>query len=108
MTITEYEKKFTKLAKYAMTFVVDEENNCRCFEQGLRTTIRILVTTSMNWIDISKLIEAAMRVERYLIKEDERSVKKKKINLKVGKEVEKGNGEKISKQGKFYFIRGSY
>lgn len=49
-----------------------------------------------------------MRVERYLIKEDERSVKKKKINLKVGKEVEKGNGEKISKQGKFYFIRGSY
>lgn len=48
MTITEYEKKFTKLAKYAMTFVVDGENNCRCFEQGLRMTIRIPVTTSMN------------------------------------------------------------
>ena len=37
MTITEYEKKFTELVKYVITFVLDETGKCKRFEEGLRT-----------------------------------------------------------------------
>ena len=47
-TIVEYEKNFTKLAKYALAFVMDEADKCKHFEDGLRTEIRALVTTNMN------------------------------------------------------------
>lgn len=39
MTIAEYEKKFTKLSKYALAFVIDETDKCKRFKDGLRTKI---------------------------------------------------------------------
>ncbi|KAA0056157.1 uncharacterized protein E6C27_scaffold697G00470 [Cucumis melo var. makuwa] len=57
MTITEYERKFTKLAKYAMSYVVDEEEKCKHFDEGLRTTILVPMTASTNWSTFSKLVE---------------------------------------------------
>ena len=64
--MAEYEKKYTKLSKYATAIVVDEIDRCKRFEEGLREEIRTLVTASTEWTNFSKLVEAAMRVERSL------------------------------------------
>ncbi|TYK18952.1 Retrotransposon gag protein [Cucumis melo var. makuwa] len=39
MAIAEYEKKFRELGKYAISFIMDEEDKCKHFEEGLRTAI---------------------------------------------------------------------
>ena len=39
MSIAEYEKKFVELTKYVISFIMDEEEKCKCFEGGLRTPI---------------------------------------------------------------------
>lgn len=56
MTIVKYEKKFTKLAKYTISFVMDEEDKCKRFKKGLRTAIRVPVMASTNWSYFSKLL----------------------------------------------------
>ncbi|KAA0054440.1 zf-CCHC domain-containing protein [Cucumis melo var. makuwa] len=61
-----------KLAKYTMSFIMDEEK-CKLFKVDLRTVIRMPVTTSMVWLDFSKLVEAAMRVESALAEEKKSS-----------------------------------
>ncbi|TYJ96210.1 uncharacterized protein E5676_scaffold261G00500 [Cucumis melo var. makuwa] len=70
MTVAEYEKKFTELAKYTIIFIIDEENKWKCFEGGLQMTIQTSATVSANWSDFFKLIKAAMRIERCLAKGD--------------------------------------
>ena len=35
MTVAKYEKKFTELVKYALTFVTDEKDKCKRFEDSL-------------------------------------------------------------------------
>lgn len=40
MIVIEYEKRFTKLVKYVVAFVIDETNKCKWFEEGLRTGIK--------------------------------------------------------------------
>ncbi|KAA0048571.1 uncharacterized protein E5676_scaffold600G002150 [Cucumis melo var. makuwa] len=51
MTIMKYEQKFTKLEKYVIFFMLDDEEKYEHFEEGLRTTIRVPVMTSMSdWI----------------------------------------------------------
>lgn len=77
MIITEYERKFMKIAKYAMSYVVDEKEKSKRFKEGLRTTIRMPVTSSTNWLTISRLVEAAMRVESTLAKEKKSSKEKR-------------------------------
>lgn len=66
MTVAEYEKKYTKLCKYATTIVVDESYQCKRFKEGLREEIRTPVTASVKWIDFSKMVETTMQVERRL------------------------------------------
>lgn len=61
-------KEYTKLSKYATTIVVDEADRCKRFEKGLPEEIRTLVIASAEWTDFSKLVEAAMRIERSLAK----------------------------------------
>lgn len=39
---------------------------CKRFERGLRKKIRAPVTTSSEWMEFSKLVEAAVRVEKSL------------------------------------------
>lgn len=48
MTVVEYEKQFTELAKYALAFVVDKANKCKEFGEGLCIKIRAPVTTNMD------------------------------------------------------------
>ena len=66
MSVAEYEKKFTELAKYALAIVAEEADKCKRFEEGLRGEIRTLVIASTEWINFTKLVEAAMRVEKSL------------------------------------------
>lgn len=47
MFIAEYEKRYTKLAKYAMTIIADETDWCKRFEEGLQKEIRTPVTASV-------------------------------------------------------------
>jgi len=67
MTVAEYEKKYTELSKYATTVIADETDQCKRFEEGLREEIRTPVTASVECMDFSRLVEAAMRVERSLM-----------------------------------------
>lgn len=60
MTVVEYEKIFTELAKYTVDFVIDEVDKCKQFGEGLRIEIRAPITASINWSDFSKLVDVAM------------------------------------------------
>lgn len=42
---------------------------CKQFEEGLQKEIHTPVTASVKWIDFSKLMEAAIRVEKSLFEE---------------------------------------
>ena len=64
MTLAEYEKKFTELAKYALAFMGDEVDKCRHFVASLHSEICTPVTTSIVCSDIAQMIEVAMRVEK--------------------------------------------
>lgn len=39
ITVAEYEKRFTKLAMYALFFVIDDTRKCNQFEEDLQTEI---------------------------------------------------------------------
>ncbi|KAK4844624.1 hypothetical protein QYF36_022406 [Acer negundo] len=64
MTVEEYEK-FTELSRAAPYVVTDEVNKCRKFEDGLRSEIKTIVTTSGH-TEFGKLFEGALRMERGL------------------------------------------
>ena len=48
MAVAEYEKRFTKLAKYVLAFVVDEMDKFKQFEEDLKIKIKMSITTSMD------------------------------------------------------------
>ncbi|KAI9174579.1 hypothetical protein LWI28_019523 [Acer negundo] len=84
MTVEEYEKKFTELSRAAPYVVTDEVNKCRKFEDGLRSEIKTIVTTSGH-TEFGKLFEGALRMERGL--NDSRRFeqqKQKRKNWSVG------------------------
>lgn len=90
MTIAEYEKKFTKLSKYALAFVIDETDKCKRFKDGLRTKIWAPTTISANWSNFSKIVESAMWVKRCLVEEDKSlGGKKLSTSMGIGEEEEK-------------------
>ncbi|KAL5828107.1 hypothetical protein ACOSQ4_019904 [Xanthoceras sorbifolium] len=59
MTVTEYEREFIKLSKYATEMVTTEENKCRRFEDGLNDYIRLQVA-AFEMIDFPRLVSAAL------------------------------------------------
>ncbi|KAA0042457.1 reverse transcriptase [Cucumis melo var. makuwa] len=65
MTVVEYEKKYTELSKYATRVIEDEVERCKRFEEGLKE-IHTPVTSCADWNDFSKLVEAALRVQKSL------------------------------------------
>lgn len=69
MTVAEYEKRYTKLAKYAMAIIADEMDRGKRFEEDLRKEICTPVTVSVESTNFSKLVEAAMKVEKSLSEE---------------------------------------
>ncbi|KAL5852351.1 hypothetical protein ACOSQ3_007469 [Xanthoceras sorbifolium] len=75
MSVTEYEREFTRLSKYASEILVTEEDKCRRFEDGLNDYIRVHIT-AFEYDDYSRLISAALNVER--VKKEEQA--RKEIN----------------------------
>lgn len=80
MYVAEYEKRYTELAKYAMTIIADETHRCKRFEEGLRKMLCTPITVNAEWTNFSKLVEATMRVEKSLLEE-----KTKKDTFKGGR-----------------------
>ena len=63
MSVTEYQREFTRLCKYATKILVSEEEKCRRFEDGLNDHIRAHVTGFCH-DSFSKIVTCALNVER--------------------------------------------
>ena len=63
MSVTEYQREFTQLSKYAPEILVIEEEKCRKFEDGLNDHIRAHVTGFCDH-DFSKIVTCSLNVER--------------------------------------------
>ena len=79
MSVTEYQREFTQLSKYAPEILVSEEEKCRRFKVGLNDHIRAHVTTFCHE-DFSKIVTCALNVER--VKKEERERKDKRQGKK--------------------------
>ncbi|KAJ8756237.1 hypothetical protein K2173_025049 [Erythroxylum novogranatense] len=62
MTVSEYERRFTQLSRYASDLMLSEAARCHRFESGLYLAIREKVIVQ-NFCDFQQLVEAALRVE---------------------------------------------
>ena len=71
MTVTEYQREFTQLSKYALEMLVTKEEKCRKFEANLNDYIRAHVT-GLCHDDFSKIETCALNVERVKKEEYER------------------------------------
>ncbi|XP_043813702.1 uncharacterized protein LOC122723867 [Manihot esculenta] len=74
MTVSEYEKDFIRLSKYAREMVPTEEAKCKKFEQGLHNDIRVLLAAHPIK-EFSALVNAALNIEK--IKKEEQSWRQK-------------------------------
>ncbi|KAL5823180.1 hypothetical protein ACOSQ4_021080 [Xanthoceras sorbifolium] len=70
MTVTEYEREFVRLSKYARDIVVIKADKCRRFEDGLNDYICLQVA-AVEFEDFTRLVSAALNVER--IKKEEQA-----------------------------------
>ncbi|KAL5764980.1 hypothetical protein ACOSP7_017284 [Xanthoceras sorbifolium] len=70
MTVTEYEREFVRLSKYARDMVATEADRCRRFEDGLNDYIRLQVA-ALEFEDFTRLVSAALNVER--VKKEEQA-----------------------------------
>ena len=73
--MTEYQREFTQLSKYALEMLVIEEEKCRKFEDGLNDYIRVYVTR-FSHDDYSKILACALNVER--VKKEEHGRKERR------------------------------
>ena len=69
MSVTEYQREFTRLSKYAPEILVSKEEKCRRFEDDLNDHIRAHVTGFFHE-DFSKIMTCALNVER--VKKEEK------------------------------------
>ena len=75
MSVTKYQREFTRLSKYAQEMLVTEEEKCHKFEDGLNNYIRAYVT-GFGHDDFSKIVTCALNIER--VKTEKYDRKKKK------------------------------
>ena len=75
----EYEKVFSHLSKYAPKLVLTETFQCRQFEDGLKESIKRYLTdvTSLHVVNFYQLVQAAMKIEKYEMKNQERNWERK-------------------------------
>ena len=85
LTVAEYEKEFSCLSKYALESVLTEKFRCRQFEEGLHESIKryLTVVTSLQVINFYQLVQAAIKIENYEMKSQERKKEREKV-LKRG------------------------
>ena len=70
MSVTEYQREFTRFRKYAPEMLVTEDEKCRKFEDNLNDHIRAHVTGFCH-DDFSKIVTCALNVERVKKEENE-------------------------------------
>ena len=63
INVTDCQREFTHLSKYAPEMLVTEEEKCRKFEDGLNDYIRAHVT-GLGHEDFSKIVTCALNVKR--------------------------------------------
>ncbi len=63
LTVSEYEREFVRLSRYAWETMPTEVDRCCRFEDGLNDNIRLLVT-ALGLTDFSWLVATALNVER--------------------------------------------
>ena len=71
MSVTEYQRVFTRLSKYALEMLVIEKEKCCKFEDGLNDHIGAHVIGFCH-DDFSKIVTCALNVERVKKEEYER------------------------------------
>ncbi len=72
LMVFEYEREFIRLGRYALEIMPTEADRCRRFEDGLNDNIRLIVMAH-GYINFSKLVAAALNIER--VRNDEQSRK---------------------------------
>ena len=79
MTVTEYEKEFNRLSKYAQESVLTEKFRCGQFEEGLHEYIKRYLTavTSLQVVNFYQLVQTAIKIEKSEMKSQERKKEKK-------------------------------
>ena len=96
MSVTEYQREFTRLSKYAPEMLVTKEEKCRKFEDGLNDYIQAYVT-GFDRDDFSKFVTCALNVER---------VKKEEYDRKERRHGKKNLGQSSSYQHQNKKFRG--
>ena len=96
MSVTEYQREFTRFSKYAPKILVNEEKKCRKFEDGLNDYIRAYVT-GFGHDDFSKIVTCVLNVER---------IKKEEYDRKERRHGKKNPGQSSSNQHQNKKFRG--
>ncbi|KAA0025418.1 uncharacterized protein E6C27_scaffold417G00010 [Cucumis melo var. makuwa] len=60
-------------------FMNNLTDKCKRFEEGLQTKIRASVMTNMDWFDLSKIVEADLRVKRCMTNDTKSKVAREKL-----------------------------
>ena len=82
MSVTKYQREFTRLSKYALEILVSEEEKCLRFEEGLNDHIRAHVIGFFH-DDFSKIVTCALNVARVKKEEKERNDKDRERKILV-------------------------
>lgn len=99
--MAEYEKKYMELSKYTASIIEDGIKRCKQFEGGLQKEIQTPVTASLEWLEFSKLVEAAIAVKKSLAKKtsgekiETRISENSTLNLSINKK-EKQESKKFT------------
>ena len=77
--MAEYEKEFSCLSKYAPESVLTEKLRCGQFEERLHESIKRYLTTvtSLQAVNFYQLVQAAIKIEKFEMKSQERKKEKK-------------------------------
>ena len=104
LSVTEYEKEFSHLSKYAPKSVLTEAFRCRQFKDGLHESIKryMAFVTIFQQVNFYQLVQVAMKVERFEVSSKERFQKKKfsrGASSSLGKRARESQTESV--QGSF-------
>ncbi len=83
LTVSEYEREFVRLGRYAWEIMPIEANRYRRFEDGLNDNIRLSVTAH-GYKDFSQLVAAALNVDRVQNNEQTRRDRQHKRGSRPG------------------------
>ncbi|KAK5819395.1 hypothetical protein PVK06_024393 [Gossypium arboreum] len=92
MSVTDYERKFVRLSRYAQECISSESIMCKCFEDGLNDDIRMFV-------GILEIREFVVLVER-ACKAEELRKEKQKVDVGTGEFRKRSSGKSLQQASK--------